>query len=40
VAAIKQEDGKHAPDYMQRAIGAQVLGSASIDFNKLKSGEG
>jgi nicotinamidase-related amidase len=40
VAAIKQEDGKHALDYMQRAINAQVLESASIDFNKLKSGEG
>jgi nicotinamidase-related amidase len=40
VTAIKQEDGKHALDYMQRAINAQVLESASIDFNKLKSGEG
>jgi nicotinamidase-related amidase len=38
VAAINQEDGKHALDYMQRALNAQILESASIDFKKLKSG--
>jgi hypothetical protein len=37
VAAINQEDGKHALDYMQRALNAQILESASIDFKKLKS---
>jgi hypothetical protein len=35
---INQEDGKHALDYMQRALNAQILESASIDFKKLKSG--
>ncbi len=39
VAAIKQEYGEHALGYMQRALSARVIESASIDFGKLGSEE-
>jgi len=40
VAAINRKDGRHALDYMQRALNARVAKSASIDFNAFKSGKG
>ena len=40
VAAINRKDGKHALDYMQRALNARVVKSASIDFKAFKSGKG
>jgi nicotinamidase-related amidase len=40
VAAINREDGKHALGYMQRALNARVVESASIDFEAFKSGKG
>jgi len=40
VAAINREDGRHALGYMQRALNARVVESASIDFEAFKSGKG